>query len=453
MRTLGILLAVLTIFAGGAGLTLALWRRSGPILAAELFGLAWVLGAGLVSALLALAGIGLSGGVLFASVAVVMLCFGALGVKRLREGVRIETGFGNAPPWEKWLSVVALIPIVYIATMTFRDAIAWDGLLIWEAKARHAFLAGGSLPAAYFSDATRVRFHPGYPLYLPFTELWVYLWVGDCDQTAVKAILPIFYAAAITILWSATLRLGGRLWMAALTALSALFVPYMAAHGLGLLQGYSDLILATVYLAGVSGLLAWRLKGVAGGWPVAVACAALLPWIKQEGLLLLASLILQAALMHGWRRWKRTLLFALPGIVTAVAWRIALHSVHVAEETTFQALTLENLHASLPRLGPILLFMGIQLSRIESWSLLWFAVPVALLSLAWQRRREALWLAAALFVPLGMDVLPYLLSRLDLYFHIATSLDRLVLQISLVGVLCLGLALEGSRKPPPSGGD
>jgi len=448
VRTLGILLAVLTVFAAGSGLTLALWRRSGAILAAEFFGLAWLLGAGVVSALLALAGIGLTGGALFAVVTLGTLLLGALGVQRLREGARIETGWAGAPAWEKWLSVIALIPIGYIAAVTFRDAMNWDGLLIWESKARHAFLAGGSLPAEYFSDATRVRNHPNYPLYLPFTELWVYLWIGDCDQTAVKAIFPIFYAAAMALLWSATWRLSGRLWVAALTALVPLFVPLMADHGLGLLQSYADFLLGSVYLAAVGALLAWRLKGVEGAWPVAVACAALLPWIKQEGMLLLGSLVLLAALVHGWRDWKRTLLFALPGIGIVVAWRIAMHSVHVVDGTAFQALTLENLRANLPRLGPIIYLMGAQLALLKAWSLLWLAVPVALACLAAQRRREALWLAVALLVPLLLDVIPYLFTRLDLVFHIATSLDRLILQLSLVAVLCLGLALEGSRRPP-----
>ncbi len=450
MKTFGILLAVLTVFAAGSGLTLWLWRRSRPILAAEFLGLSWLLGAGVVSALLALVGTVLSESALFSVVGLAVLLLGGVGVKRLREGVRIETGFEGAPTWEKWFSIVALIPIFYIGLVTLRDAMNWDGLLIWEAKARHAFLAGGSLPAAYFSDATRVRYHPSYPLYLPFTELWAYLWVGDCDQTVVKWVLPIFFAAAMAVLWSAALRLGGRLWVAALTALVPLFVPLMVDHGLGLLQGYADFILGAVYLAGVSALLAWRVKGVEGGWPIAAACAALLPWVKQEGLFLLASLIALAALLQGWRGWKRTLLFALPGIATVVLWRIALHSLHVVEETTFQALTLENLRDSLPRLGPILYLMGRQLSLLKNWSLLWLGVPVSLACLAWQRRGEALWLGVALLVPLLLDVIPYLLSRLDLVFHVTTSLDRLVLQLSLVAVLCLGLALGGSGKRPPS---
>jgi hypothetical protein len=448
VSTPGILLAVLTVFAAGAGLTLALWPRSSPIFAAEFFGLAWLLGAGVVSTLLALGGIVLSGGALFASVAASTLLLGMLAVKRLRDGVRIETGLGHAPTWEKWLSVLALAPIFYMAWIAFRDAIIWDGLLIWESKARHAFLAGGSLPAAYFSDATRVRFHPSYPLYLPFTELWVYLWVGDCDQTAVKMLFPIFFAAAMALLWSGTLRLGGRLWAAALTTLLPLFVPLMADHGHGVLQGYADFLLGAVYLAGVTALLAWHFRGVEGGWPVAMACAAMLPWIKQEGLLLFGSLILQAALAVGWRGWRRILLFALPGMVTVIAWRFGMQAVHVVEETTFQAPTFENLLQGLPRLWPIFYAMGFQFSQLANWSLLWFCVPFALLSLAFHRRREALALALALLVPLLLDVIPFLLSRLDLYFHISTSLDRLILQLAPVAVLCLGLALAGKSPSP-----
>ena len=34
---------------------------------------------------------------------------------------------------------------------------------------------------------------------------------------------------------------------------------------------------------------------------------------------------------------------------------------------------------------------------------------------------------------------------IDLVFHVSTSLDRLILQVSLVAALALGLALEGKR--------
>lgn len=445
---LGVLMAVLTVLSAGLGVTLALRRRSSSIMADELFAWSWLLGAGVISMLLALGGTVLSGVALVAVVTILALAGGVYGVMRLRGGVRVETGLAGIAGWEKWVSLLALVPVGYFAWAAFRDAMVWDGLFIWEAKARHAFLAGGSLPASYFADATRVRFHPIYPLYLPFTELWVYLWAGDCDQTAVKIIFVIFYAAAIALLWTSVKRFTGRPWIATVTALLPLFVPYMADHGLGLVQGYADFILAAVYFAGVSALLAWRIKGEEGAWPIAVACAALLPWIKQEWKILFPSLVLLAAVMHGWRGWKRTLLFPLPGVVIAGVWGAVIGKLSVPEDVFFP-MNLQNLIAGLPRLETIFSLMGHHLALRTNWGVLWFIVPAALLSLACRRRKETPWLALALLVPLAIDVGPFLLTKLDLDFHIKTSVDRLYLQISLVAVFALGLALEGGAPSPP----
>jgi hypothetical protein len=450
MMAVGVFLAMATIWLAGAGCVLALWRGSQAILGAELFGLGWLLGAGLISVALTLAGTVFSGAALIGAVASIAIIFAALGVKRLRDGVRVSTGFHGAAPWEKWLSLIALLPILYMAAVTFRDAINWDGLFNWESKARHAFLSGGVLPASYFSDESRLRNHLSYPLYLPFTELWIYLCIGDCHQTAVKLLFPTFFAAAIALLWSAARRLTDCLWIAAATALIPLFIPWMTDHGLGLLQGYPDFILAAVYLASVAALLVWQVKGVEGAWPVAAAGAALLPWVKQEGVLLLVSVLAQAALARGWRGWRSTLLFSAPALAGLIAWRLGLSALQTVEESVFHPVTLASLQANLPRLNTIFHLMAGQLSLRENWSLLWWGVPLALACLAWQRRRETLGLTVAIGLPLLLDVVPYLFTRLDLFFHIQSSLDRLVLQISLVAVLTLGLALEGKR---PSNAD
>jgi hypothetical protein len=451
MRIASALLAILMVFLAGTGLTLALWRGTRAILAAELLALGWLLGAGVVSLLLAVGGIALSGAVLMMLVAVACLFFAGIGWRRVRKGLPVESGLAGVPAWEKWLSLLALVPIVYMAYATFRDSMLWDGLVIWETKARSAFLAGGSLPASYFSEASRARYHPSYPLYLPFTELWLYLWVGDSDQTMVKLIFPFFYAAATLLLWSSVLRLTGRACAATATAVLPLFIPLLADHGLGLVEGYADFPLGVVYLAGLSSLLIWRVKGIEGAWPVACACAAVLPWIKQEGIMLLASLAAVAALVHGWSGWRRTALFALPGMAIWLGWKVAMHVVHVVNESVFQPVTVATVLKNVRRLWPILQAMEYQLTLLKNWSVLWYAVPVALICLAWRQRPLAGWLATALVVPLAFDIIPYYFTSLDLFFHITTSFDRLALQVSLAAVLCLGLALGSpSRTPAPT---
>jgi hypothetical protein len=406
---------------------------------------------------MALGGTLLSGGALQVSVTVVCLALGACGFKKWRDGVRIESGLAPAPSWEKWMSLLLLVPISYVGYAVFRDAIVFDGLVNWEAKARHAFLAGGSLPASYFADATRSGYHPRYPLYLPYSELWVYLWVGDCDQTLVKVLFPLFYAAALLVVWSGTLRCMGRVWVATATSLVPLFVPFMADHGFGLVQGYPEFPLAALYLVSVAALAAWRLRGFESGWIVAMSCGSLLPWVKQDGIILFVSLLGVSALIHGWRDWRRWMLFAAPGVLVAVCWRVGMHWVHAVEEPNFEPLTVENLIRALPRFGPIARAIGDRLSTLRNWSLLWYWVPWALLCVAWRGKKLGFWLFAALAIPLVLDIPPYLLTRLDLQFHLMTSLDRLVLQISLVAVFSLGLALgavesaEGQSAPMEGG--
>lgn len=445
MRIALSLLAILMTLVAGAGFTVLLWRGKRAILWSELFGYGWLLGAGIVSMLVAIGGAILPGSVLVAAVSAVCVFIGAAAWKKIQKGFPIEFGFGTATVWEKWLSLIVLLPILYMGYAAFRDAMLWDGLVVWELKARHAFLAGGSLPGTYFSDASRARFHPSYPLYLPFTELWVYLWVGDSDQTAVKLIFPIFYAAALLLLWSASLRITGKTWVAAMTSVLPIFIPFLADHGLGLVEGYADFPLAAMYLAGVASLLAWRLKGIEGAWPVAVVCAALLPWMKQEGIILLASLIALAGVIHGVSGWRRTLVFALPGIAVALSWRLAMRWVHAVDESVFQTITSESLSHNLPRLLPIVQSMGYRLSLLKNWGLLWYSVPAALFCLAWRKQKIAIFLTVALLTPLALDVIPYLFTSLDLQFHITSSFDRLAVQVSLVAVLCLGLILSGAR--------
>jgi hypothetical protein len=251
------------------------------------------------------------------------------------------------------------------------------------------------------------------------------------------------------LLWSGIQRFSGRTWVATLTACVPIGVPLLADHGVGLVQGYAEFPLAVVYLASVCYLMVWRQMKFPPGWAVAALCAGLLPWVKQDGLLLLAGLLAVGALVHGRADWRRFLAFAFPGIVVAVSWRASMSLLHGVASADYQSITLENLARDLPRLGVILRFIGWRLTVIKSWSLLWYWVPVALAYLAWRQRRLALCLLTGLFLPLVLDAVPYLFTTRDLRLHLIGSADRLILQVSLLAVFCLGLALASPQVSEP----
>jgi len=113
----------------------------------------------------------------------------------------------------EWLlTSLLLVEITVFFYVSFKHTLGWDGLLNWEIKARYAFLNGGVIPGSYYSNPGRAFSHPEYPLAIPFTELWLYLWMGEPHQFWVKTIFPLFYAAGALLLALFVTRLSTKRW-------------------------------------------------------------------------------------------------------------------------------------------------------------------------------------------------------------------------------------------------
>jgi hypothetical protein len=453
MNLLSIVAALAVIFCVGYGATRWLLKGVGPLWGIEVVGFSWLFGSGLVSLLLAIGGMVLSGPMLVIAVTAFSLMLGVSAwLPKAGVNVMIQRFPAGAKRWEVALSLLPLLPIAWLTMQGFRETMHWDGILVWEIKARLAFLNDGAVPRSYFSDQRMLWSHPNYPLYLPMLDLWMYLWLGETHQFWVKALFPVFYLAAAGVLWSAGFRLTGQVWIGAVAALLLFVVPRVVTARAGVLQGYADLPLAIVYLAAFGALLLSAEKNRT--WlRVAAAASALLPWVKQEGSVLWACFALTAVWL--WRReWRVAVALVLPGLLMLLAWRTFLGMVEATHAATFQPFTLETLRANLPRVLPLLRRFGEELVRIHSWSLLWPLAAVAMVSLALRRNRSAIPLALALIVPLCLYLVPYVFTALQPWeMHVETSIDRLVLQLVPVAVLGLALVLadeENSKHQIPN---
>ena len=129
-------------------------------------------------------------------------------------------------------------------------------LLVWEIKARYAFLNGGVLPEAYFQGAGRSFSHPDYPLAIPFTQLWIYLWLGEANQFWAKDYFSDFLWGRRILLALLASRITGRRWIGLLLAILLFFVPQASLSTGSAIVGYADFPLAILYLAAVGYLLA-----------------------------------------------------------------------------------------------------------------------------------------------------------------------------------------------------
>src|SRR4029077_1900082 len=257
----GLFAALFLIFAAGLGITLSIFARGGRLNLVERVCLAWLLGVGAVSLLLWICGTFCSGLVLQAlvTIACLVLAIFCWQAKRHANARFALTKPANLAEWI--FGIIVLVEIAVLLFASFKHTLGWDGLLNWEIKARYAFLNGGTIPLSYYSSAGRVFSHPDYPLGIPFTELWLYLWMGEPNQFWVKIIFPLFYVACAPLLALLVSRLSGKRWLGLLVAALLAFVPAISAIPGGILVGYVDVPLSVFYLAALGYLLCWFKTG------------------------------------------------------------------------------------------------------------------------------------------------------------------------------------------------
>ena len=444
MNALGLFGAFGTLFAAGYGLLTLLVRRSVRLSLAEQIAFSWLFGTGAVSLLLWLFGLFADGLLLQVLVSVVCISLGMTGWN-----LKTPSQIHGRPRWfEVILTAVIAIEIAIIFYLSFVHTLGWDGLLNWEIKARYAFANGGVLPAAYFSDTGRAFSHPEYPLAIPFTELWLYFWLGESNQFFAKTIFPTFYIAGTFLVVAFTARLSRRTWLGLLMGAFLFFVPQITVEVGCASAGYADFPLSVFYLAAVGCLFCACENGNDVFFRLYAACLALLPWIKRDGLILWA--VAAACGVFVIFRTRRSPLFFiafLPGIIIICAWRLYLNATHALQAADFLPFNLETFLTHFTRALPLLAALMAEFYSLPTWSLFWFIVAAAILyALPRMRHPGVLLLLVAFITPIVLYLSLYLFSSWPNYLeHVGLSISRLLMQVVPVGFLLIVLAI--SRRP------
>lgn len=357
------------------------------------------------------------------------------------------------------------------AALTRHEEIgSWDAVAVWNVRARQLDRGWEQFPAL-LAQVERSS-HPNYPLGLPATIAGLRLAAG-----AESAATPVLVAAA----WATTALLLLFLAVQSVAAppVAALATAWLAVTPLTVYWAAAQVgdVPVAVLLLGALTALASRLPG----WPgvrlpaaFAGACLGLLPWTKNEGLpvaLLVGGCFLVAHRLARRRRRRddaesdatplaATVLLAsaAPGCGATVVFKLAW-SPGSGLETYLQgawaARLLDPQRWWLParELGSRLLA-----SSADSWWNLVWIVPAAAWFLALALgagRRPAFAFAGAALAAVVASWLPiYAATPYPLAWHVASSLDRLMLQVLpaalALGVTALAVGVDGVR---PGGRD
>jgi hypothetical protein len=345
---------------------------------------------------------------------------------------------------EWFLIGLLVVEIAAVTIISFKHTLGWDGLLVWEMKARYTFMNGGSLPVSYFSSPGRAFSHQDYPLCIPFTELWLYLWMGEANQFWVKTVFAMFYAVGVLLLSLIATRISGHRWSGLLVAVLLLLVPFLISVPGGVQVGYADFPLSVAYLGAVGYLLSWISDGNLAYRNSCVSCLALLPWIKREGLILWCVL----AVLGLWGSWRQQRLrtFAvllLPSLLPIALWRVYLGVAHARFTSDFVAPSANALKENVYRVIPICQLALVEASDYTQWSIFWLLVVIAIVYLIarWRNAQNQI-IVASIIVPIVLYCAAYLFSNWASYTaHIISSMPRLLLHVVPVGWLAIAAVI------------
>jgi len=323
---------------------------------------------------------------------------------------------------------------------------SWDGWAIWNMHARFLFHAG-----PHWADALRQPTlnwtHPDYPLLVPASVARAWAWVGRDAPLASGLVSGAFGAATAGLLMAATARLRPAL-VAFTGGLVLLGTPFFVTFAS---NEHADIPLGFFILATLT-LLALSQRGghPAGALALAGLTAGLAAWTKNEGLLfaMVVSFALVAReLVRGSPRLAGAFLGGLlAGLLPVIYFKVMLAPPGDLVSGGITARLGQLLDASRHRL--ILASLWRDAMRFGEWCFAPFLVM--LLPLAgpgWRRFVGREWSAAAAVALTAAGYYTvYLLTPLDLKWHVDNSMVRLLIQLwpATIFLWCLALSAEES---------
>lgn len=338
---------------------------------------------------------------------------------------------------------ILISAIIFICIYVFFRSLitpleAFDSWAIYGFKAKVFYLAR-TVPLGFFTDLTKSYAHFDYPLFLPLIECWFYICLGSWNDQLVKVIFPLFFLSLVVIFYYSVKSFSGKR-IALFSVLLLATIPYFINF---VKTGNADLPLAVYYFISIAYLIRGLKEFNKPLLYISSVSCGLAAWTKNEGLAIsLFNIIIFLGVILIQRKLNRRNLFLFLQYVfiiflIAAPWLWFKNSLHLSNDVINQDnLTLSNILNNLNRLPLILdcigknMFIFKSLVLFKSWNLIWPST-VIILFFNFKKivRFPFLPIIISVFLYMGIWIFVYIITPRDLSWHLATSADRLLVDI------------------------
>jgi hypothetical protein len=376
---------------------------------------------------------------------------------RAREIVNLRWLKNDQALWYRFsaAAVLALATIVLLGATFTVPFLYGDDIAFWLPKAKVIYHHRLS-PFAAFHDLSEF-FQPDYPLLLPLTETWLFLWIRESNEYLLKALFPIYLIFLGLGTWGFVRRFSGS--KAATVALGLLVTtPIILFQGA---TGYAEIPLTLYYWLATALLLTWFQTRASSTLALAAICLGLTGWIKNEGLglILLNSLVFAAYLVlerrsDNIRIRHAALLFG--GITGAIImpWLFARHSLGLRADLSLWPAALGMSHFVQRLFFIARAFARSMFGRwgvFGQWNVIWYLLAFTVI--LWRRafyRPPLIYPVLLISGQILLYVWIYLAMPYDVNLYLNTTLDRLLIHLYPFVCWIVGWSVMMATKGNPS---
>lgn len=302
-----------------------------------------------------------------------------------------------------------------------------DGWVLWNSKARFIFRDPQNWQKT-FSTLVFDRLHPDYPPFLPLLVARGWFYLGK-ETLLYPAIVALWFSISAIALIFFGLCLGKNLSVALIGTLLLIGTPLFIINGVSM---GADMPLSTYYLSSFILITFVNRELDASTRKISLMLAGQLAafsaWMKNEGILFL--FILSFFWFFKVKKIKLFLVYIF-GTMVIISFIVLFKMISATENDIF---SLANIAGNIGRIADISRYKVIyhvlllQFSRFGDWTVspIYFLILYLIL---FKLRDKHKWRFLSVVAILCGYLLSYLLTPLNLQWHLDTSLNRLLLQL------------------------